>query len=404
MHCVRNITDKIFWIGVNDRRLELFENMFPLPKGVSYNSYLILDEKTAVVDTVDATQRKQFVDNIKYLLNGRQLDYLIINHMEPDHCGSIESVVELYPNVKLIGNRTTFTFFEQFYTSDKKANYQILGKDEVLDLGENKLHFVPAPMVHWPEVTVTYESTNKILFSADAFGTFGSINGNIFMDEIDFDHELLDEARRYYTNIVGKFGPQVQSLLKKASELEIKTICPLHGPVIRTSEDIAKMISLYNKWSTYTPEEKGIVIAFGSMYGNTENIADCIAHKLAINGVRNIKMYDVSKTHASYIIADMFKYSHMLIAAPTYNLGLYHGMECLLRELAALNFKDRKVAIVGNHTWASGALKTMRNIIENDFKNMEIIGETLDIKSSLKAEQESIIEELAQVISNSIKA
>lgn len=247
MHNVREISKNIFWIGVNDRQLERFENMFPLPNGVSYNSYIILDKQTAVLDTVDAAFGTQFVDNIRYLLNGRKLDYLVVNHMEPDHCGNIERLLEIYPELKIIGNKKTFAFLEQFYTADYSQHYYLTGKDEIIDLGEHKLEFVSAPMVHWPEVTLAYESTKKILFSADAFGSFGALNGTIFMDEVNFEYEFLEESRRYYSNIVGKFGPQVQKLLKKVSELEIKMIAPLHGPIPRTAKDISTYVDLYSK-------------------------------------------------------------------------------------------------------------------------------------------------------------
>ncbi len=403
MHNVREISENIFWIGMNDRRLERFENMFPLPKGVSYNSYLILDEKTVVMDTVDVAFSTQFVDNIKYVLNGRKLDYLVVNHMEPDHCGNIERLLEIYPDVKLIGNKKTFAFFEQFYSDNYTNNYYLAKKDEVIDLGKHKLQFINAPMVHWPEVTLAYENTKKILFASDAFGSFGALNGNIFMDEIEFKDEFLDESRRYYSNIVGKFGPQVQNVLKKASDLEINLIAPLHGPIPRTAEDIKTYIDLYSKWSSYTPEKEGVVIAFGSMYGNTENFADIVACKLAEKGVKDIKIYDVSKTHPSYIISEAWKYSTLLFAAPTYNLGLYHNMETLIHELAALNFKNRKVALAGNHTWASGALKTMKKMFEEQFKDIEIIGDEIDLKSAMHPKNEELVDQLVENIYNAVK-
>ena len=274
---------------------------------------------------------------------------------------------------------------------------------EVLDLFLHKLKFFAAPMVHWPEVTVTYEETKKILFSSDAFGTFGTLNGNIFKDEVDFDTYYLAEMRRYYSNIVGKFGPQVQGALKKLSALEIKMIVPLHGVIWRTKEDIDYLMDLYNKWSTYTPEKSGVLIVFGSMYGNTENIVDFIASKLAQKGVKDIRIIDVSKTHPSYIVGEAWKYSNLIVAAPTYNMSLYLPMDTLLHDLAELNFQNRKISIIGNYTWASGAMKNMKAKFENDFKKMEIIGEILDIKSTLKAEDINTIETFTDEIINSLK-
>lgn len=403
MHCTQQITDKIYWIGGNDRRLERFENMFPLPKGVSYNSSLILDEKTAIVDTVDASIRGQYLENIQYLLGDRKLDYLIINHMEPDHCGNIEDLLLLYPDLKVVGNKKTFAFFEQFYNKFAPNNYYEVKEGDVIDLGEHKLKFYAAPMVHWPEVTVVYEETKKILFSADAFGTFGTLNGNIFKDEIDFEEYYLSEMRRYYSNIVGKYGQQVQALIKKLSGLPIEMIVPLHGPIWRKPEDIKYLLDLYMKWSTYTPEKEGVVLIYGSMYGNTENMINCIANKLAQEGVKDMRVYDVSKTHPSYIIADVWKYSNLVVASPTYNMGLYVVMDALLHEMSALNLQNRKVSLLGNHTWASAALKILKDKFENEFKNIEIVGETLDIKSSLKPEQEKVIDELVEEIVKSLK-
>ena len=403
MHCVQQITDKIYWIGGNDRRLERFENMFPIPKGVSYNSSLILDEKTAIIDTVDASIRAQYLENIKYLLRGRELDYLIINHMEPDHCGNIEDLLMLYPNLKIVGNKKTFAFFEQFYNTSASENYYEIKEGDVLDLGENKLRFIGAPMVHWPEVTMTYEETKGILFSADAFGTFGTLNGNIFKDEVDFEGYYLSEMRRYYTNIVGKYGMQVQNVFKKLKDIDINMIVPLHGPIWRTPEDVNYLLDLHNKWSTNTPEKQGVVLIYGSMYGNTENTVNCIANKLAQKGVKDIKVFDVSKTHPSYIISDAWKYSNLVLAAPTYNTGLYLVMDSLLHELAALSYQNRKVSLIGNHTWATGALGAMKKKFETEFKKIEIVGEPLDVKSALRPEQEEVLDNLVEAIVESMK-
>jgi flavorubredoxin len=399
VHCVQNVTENIYWIGGNDRRLERFENMFPIPKGVSYNSHLILDEKTMVMDTVDQAIRMQYLENIKYLLNGRDLDYLVVNHMEPDHCGNIEDLLKIYPNMKIVGNSKTFKFFEQFYNVSPSENYYEVKEGDVIDLGKHKIQFFNMPMVHWPEVMVAYEQTEKILFSADAFGTFGALNGNIFNDQVDFEGYYLSEARRYYTNIVGKYGAQVQIALKKLSGLDIKIIAPLHGPIWRDNLDY--LLDKYNKWSSYTPEKQGVVIVYGSMYGNTENAANCIANKLAQQGVTDIKVYDVSKTHPSYIIADAWKYSNLVIASPTYNGGLYLVMDALLHEMASLNFQNRKVSILGNYTWATGALASIKERLSK-MKDIEIIGNPLDINSSVKDNQEAALDEMVQEIVKSL--
>ena len=399
MHCVQNVTENIYWIGGNDRRLERFENMFPIPKGVSYNSHLILDEKTMVMDTVDQAIRMQYLENIKYLLNGRDLDYLVVNHMEPDHCGNIEDLLKIYPNMKIVGNSKTFKFFEQFYNVSPSENYYEVKEGDVIDLGKHKIQFFNMPMVHWPEVMVAYEQTEKILFSADAFGTFGALNGNIFNDQVDFEGYYLSEARRYYTNIVGKYGAQVQIALKKLSGLDIKIIAPLHGPIWRAN--LEYLLDKYNKWSSYTPEKQGVVIVYGSMYGNTENAANCIANKLAQQGVTDIKVYDVSKTHPSYIIADAWKYSNLVIASPTYNGGLYLVMDALLHEMASLNFQNRKVSILGNYTWATGALASIKERLSK-MKDIEIIGNPLDINSSVKDNQEAALDEMVQEIVKSL--
>ena len=373
--------------------------MFPIPKGVSYNSHLILDEKTMVMDTVDQAIRMQYLENIKYLLNGRDLDYLVVNHMEPDHCGNIEDLLKIYPNMKIVGNSKTFKFFEQFYNVSPSENYYEVKEGDVIDLGKHKIQFFNMPMVHWPEVMVAYEQTEKILFSADAFGTFGALNGNIFNDQVDFEGYYLSEARRYYTNIVGKYGAQVQIALKKLSGLDIKIIAPLHGPIWRANLDY--LLDKYNKWSSYTPEKQGVVIVYGSMYGNTENAANCIANKLAQQGVTDIKVYDVSKTHPSYIIADAWKYSNLVIASPTYNGGLYLVMDALLHEMASLNFQNRKVSILGNYTWATGALASIKERLSK-MKDIEIIGNPLDINSSVKDNQEAALDEMVQEIVKSL--
>lgn len=394
MYCVQEIAPKVFWVGGSDRRLELFENMFPLPNGVAYNSYLIMDEKTALIDTVDRSIGQLYLDNIVHVLGGRDLDYLVVNHMEPDHCANIDDIVRRYPNVKLVGNKKTFQLMEQFYEMDMTKNYLEVKEGDELSLGSHTLRFYFAPMVHWPEVMVTYETTKGILFSADAFGSFGAHSGNIFADEVD---EIdVAEARRYYSNIVGRYGTQVQALFKKVGGLQINMICSLHGLIWR-GEKINFILDLYDKWSRYEPEKKGVVLVYASMYGNTENVANSLATLLAKRGVKDMRMYDVSKTHPSYIIADIFKYSHVVFASPTYNMHLYFMMDSLLRELAVLGMKNRKVALLGNHTWSSAAIKGMKEVLET-MKDMEILASSLDIKSTLKPQQEPDLEAIADAI------
>ncbi len=399
MHCVQEIAPKVFWVGGSDRRLALFENMFPLPNGVAYNSYLFMDEKTALIDTVDRSISDLFVENVTHVLGGRNLDYLVINHMEPDHCANIEEIARRYPNIKIIGNKKTFQFIEQFYNMDLSANYQEVKEGEELSLGSNTLRFYMAPMVHWPEVMVTYEMSQGILFSADAFGSFGAGAGNLFSDEVD--EKDMDEARRYYSNIVGRYGSQVQALFKKLTGLQINMICALHGLIWR-KEDVPFIIDKYEKWSRYEPEKKGVVLVYASMYGNTENIMNALANKLALRGVRDMKMYDVSKTHPSFIISDLWKYSHMVIGSPTYNMHLYFVMDALLKDISVLGLKDRKVSIIGNHSWASAAMKSMKEQFEA-MKNMEIIGNPMDVRSTIKADKEFELEALADAIVESLQ-
>ena len=399
MHISQEISPQIFWVGGNDRRLELFENMFPLPNGVCYNSYLIMDDKVTLMDTVDSAITQQFLENLLYVLNGRAIDYLVVNHMEPDHCAFIGDLTSRYPDLKIVGNSKTFNMIRQFYDFDIESRLHEVKDGDTLSIGSHTLRFVFAPMVHWPEVMVTYEQSQGLLFAADAFGTFGALSGSIFSDEYDFEGHFLDEARRYYTNIVGRYGSQVQMLFKKLEGTDIKMICPLHGPIWR--RDVGYFVEKYDKWSRYEPEKKGVVIAYASMYGNTANAADAIANRLAEKGVQDMRVYDVSKTHASYIIADAFKYSHLIVASPTYNAGLYFGMESLLREMSVLNLRGRKVAIVGNGSWAPAAHVVMEKLI-GEMKQMELLAPSLVIKSSLKEAQMDELFALADAVAASV--
>lgn len=392
MYCVKKITEDMYWIGASDRRLELFENVYPIPKGVSYNSYVILDEKTVLLDTVDHSVCSQFLENLEHVLDGRTLDYIIVNHMEPDHCASLAEVVIRYPEVKFVGNAKTFTMMKQFFDFDVDNRAVVIKEGDTISTGKHTLAFAMIPMVHWPEAMVTYDAYDKVLYSADAFGTFGALNGNIFADELNFEAEWLEEARRYLTNIVGKYGAQVQSALKKAAALDIEMICPLHGPVWR--ENLGWFIDKYQKWSTYTPEDHAVLIVYASIYGNTESAVNVLAGKISDAGEKNIAMYDVSKTDPSYILAEAFRCDRIVFACPTYNAGLFPKMETLLSELKAHNFQNRKVAVIENGTWAISAGKQMKEILSS-MKSMEIYDNTLTVKSSLKRDQ---MEELDGIV------
>jgi len=396
MYNTKKLTDDLYWVGANDRRLSLFEGVYPVPIGVSYNSYILLDEKTVLLDTADKAVTHQFMENVEHVLGSRKLDYLIINHMEPDHCAEIPCILKKYPDVKLVCNAKIQTMLGQFFDFEIPQEQIILVKEgDSLNTGRHNLTFVFAPMVHWPEVMVTYDTTDKILFSADAFGAFGTVDGNIFADEVDFEHRYMDEARRYYTNIVGKYGAQVQMLLKKAANLEIKMICPLHGYIWR--KDLNKFIDKYIKWSTYTPEINSVLIAYASVYGGTQNAAEVLASKLADFGVKDIKLYDTSVTDSSFIVSDAFKYSHLVFASTTYNNGIFISMENLLHDIVAHNLQNRKIAIIENGSWAPVSGKLMTDLV-SQLKNCEIIGNKLTLKSTLKENQSEEIENLAKAI------
>lgn len=399
LYCTRKVTDTIWWVGGNDRRLALFENLFPIPHGVSYNSYVIMDEKTALMDTTDPSITSLFLANVAHTLNGRKLDYLIINHMEPDHCSNIEEIMHRYPETTLVCNAKTLQMIGQFYDLDLTERTMIIKEGDTLSLGSHTLHFVAAPMVHWPEVMMVYEDSEKILFSADGFGSFGALNGNLFNDEINFDRDWLDDARRYYTNIVGKYGAQVQAVLKKASGLDIQMICPLHGPIWRNN--LAYILDKYVKWSTYEPEDKAVAIMYGSMYGNTERAADILATALSTAGVKDVRVYDISNTDVSELISEAFRCSHIVIASPTYNGGLYPVVESLLNDMKALNLQNRTFALIENGTWAATSNKHMRAIVET-MKNMTILDTTVTVKSSVKEAQIEALQQLAKEIVDSL--
>ena len=401
MYCTRKVAEDIYWIGGSDRRLALFENLFPIPRGVAYNSYLIMDEKTVVMDTPDASITRQFIENIAHVLQGRPLDYLVVNHMEPDHCANIEELLVRYPEMEIVGNAKTHNMLRQFYDADLEGKTITVKEGDTLALGKRTLHFFFAPMVHWPEVMVSWEETDKILFSADAFGSFGALNGNIFNDELNFDRDWLADARRYYTNIVGKYGPQVQNALKKLSALEIQMICPLHGPIWRS--DLGYLLDKYDKWSRYEPEDKAVAIMYASMYGNTENAANVLAAELAEAGVKNIAVYDVSNTHVSELIAEVFRCSHLVLASPTYNNGIYPAMLNLLHDMKALNVQNRTVALMENGSWAPSSAKQVRALLD-EMKGMEILEPVVTVKSALKEDSMNSLRELADTLVKSLNA
>lgn len=399
MYNVRNVTDEIVWVGASDRRLALFENIFPIPRGVSYNAYVLLDEKTVLLDTVDSGVGAQFLENLEHVLGGRRLDYLVVNHMEPDHCAMIGEIVRRYPEVQIVGNTKTFVMMKQFFGIDFAERAVTVKEGDTLSAGKHTLHFVMAPMVHWPEAMVTYDETDKVLFSADGFGTFGALNGNIFADEVDFERDWLDDARCYYANIVGKYGASVQALLKKASGLDIAVICPLHGPVWR--ENLGYILEKYQKWSTYEAEEKAVVVMYASMYGNTAAAADALAGMLAEKGVKKIAVYDVSNIHISELISEIFRASHLVFAAPTYNGGIYPVMENLLSDMKALAVQKKTVALMENGTWAAMTAKQMREKL-GEMKDMTILDTQITIKSAMQDSQREELDALAQAIVESM--
>ncbi len=398
MHCVKKITDDLFWVGANDRRLAMFEGVYSVPKGVSYNSYLLVDDSTVLFDTIDRAVGKIFFENIEHALAGRKLDYVVVQHVEPDHSAMLADLLVRYPEATVVCNQKTADMINRFFVCDVTDRAYIVNESSVLNTGRHELHFVNAPMVHWPEVMVTFDVTDGTLFSADAFGSFGALNGAIFADEVDFMGEWLDEARRYYTNIVGKYGSQVQALLRKASALKIERICPLHGFVWRKNP--GEFIEKYLKWSSYQPEEKGVMIAYASVYGNTENAAEIVSSRLRDRGVKTV-MFDVSVTPSSEIVAAAFKWSHLLFASTTYNAGIFISMDELLRDLASHNLQNRTVALIENGSWAPTSGKLMREILEG-CKDMTFIDAGLTVKSALAPEQSEQLDAIVDALCNSV--
>ena len=383
-----NISDKIKYIGVDDTTLDLFESQYAVPDGVSYNSYVILDDKTAIMDTVDKRGMKDWENNLLNALDGRNADYVIIQHMEPDHAGSLARLIELFPEITVVGNAKTFVMINQFFENINIKNSLTVKEGDTLNLGSHTLTFVMAPMVHWPEVMVTYESSEKVLFSADGFGKFGALS-------LTENADWACEARRYYFNIVGKYGAPVQTLLKKASALDIKTICPLHGPVL--SDNLGYYLDLYNTWSSYQPESKGVFIAYASIHGNTAYAAEQFAEMLRNKGVDNVVITDLSRCDIAEAVEDSFRYDRMVLAAASYDAGVFPIMQDFLHHLQAKAFQNRTVGLIENGSWAPTAAKTMRNILET-MKNITIVEPVVTIKSVLKETDIPALDQLADAL------
>ncbi len=399
MHCETKLSEGLYYIGGSDRRIHLFENVYPLDNGASYNSYLYLDEKTLLLDTVDAAVSSVFYDNLAFLLGDRKLDYLVVNHMEPDHAANIGELLLRHPETKVVVNALSKKFLLNFFP-DIKCEFVIVKEGDKLSIGKHEFTFVMAQMVHWPEVMFTYELTEKVLFSADAFGTFGAIAGNVVADRSTYTKEFIAEARRYYTNIVGKYGDQVVNVLKKAADLEISMICPLHGPVHKGNLNF--ILDPYKLWATYTPEDPdGVMIAYSSVYGDTANAADILATKLAAKGVRNLVVYDVSKTDSSYLIAEAFRVKTIVLAATTYNAGVFVKMEDFLHDLANHKIRNRTVAFIENGSWAPAAKANMQKILEG--LDLTYLSETLTIASSLKDSQLGALDAIAEAVTATVR-
>lgn len=403
MHVVREVTDGLYWIGANDHRLTLFENIHPIPEGVSYNSYVSLGEKTILFDTVDWDACRQMLENLEYVLDGRDLDYIVVNHWEPDHAASLQEVLDRYPDAKVIGNLKGFQLAEQFGFHIDESRKITVNEGDVIEAGDHKLTFLFMPMVHWPEAMVTLDLSNGALFSADAFGSFKALDGKLFNDEVNYDRDWIDENRRYLTNIVGKYGPHIRSILKKAEPVlgQVKFICPLHGLVWRN--DFGYLLDKYNHWASYEPEEKGVMICYASMYGNTEQAAQALAVKLCELGVPNVSVHDVSNTHVSYLISEVFQKSHVVLASCTYNLGIFPVMLSFLEDMKALNVQNRTFAVIENGSWAIRSGDLISDFLDNKMKTITVLNDRLTIASHLKEGQEEELDNLALTIKESMR-
>lgn len=400
MECVRKVTDDLYWVGANDHRLALFENIHPIPAGISYNSYLLLDEKTVLFDTADWSVGRQFLENVTAVLGGRPLDFLVIDHMEPDHAAAVGEILSRWPEARVLTSPKAAVFLKQFgFRAEGRVD--VVREGDKRCFGRHTVTFVSAPMVHWPEVMATYDMTDGILFSADAFGTFRALDGKLFADEVDFSRDWMDEARRYYANIVGKYGLPVQTLLKKTAPLGVKMICPLHGPVWR--KDLGVFLEKYDRWSRYEPEEPGVVIVYASMYGDTESAAQVLAAELAERGVTNTRVHDVSGTHVSYLISDVFRYSHLVLASVTYNLGIFPPMLAFVNDMGALNVQNRTCAVVENGSWACRSGSLLRKALAG-MKDMRVLEQGVSLTSALHDEDRKSMAALADALASSEKA
>lgn len=378
------ITDSILYVGVDDKDLDLFESQYVVPNGVSYNSYVILDEKVTLMDTVDQRATKEWLENLDAVLEGRTIDYLVVSHIEPDHAANAKTLIDKFPNMKIVGNAKTFAMMSQFFDVDLTGRSVVVKEGDTLNLGAHTLQFIMAPMVHWPEVMVTYEQSEKILFSADGFGKFGAL---------DVEESWACEARRYYFNIVGKYGAQVQALLKKAATLDIKMICPLHGPILK--ENLAFYIDKYNTWSSYEPEDEGVFVAYASIHGNTAEAAKEFVEMLRKNGAEKVVIADLSREDMAEAVEDAFRYSKLVVAAASYDAGVFPCMEDFLHHLKAKNYQKRTVGIIENGSWAPSAAKQMKAILEG-MKNITICEPVVTIKSTLNETSRKAMEELAK--------
>ena len=395
MHNFRQITENLYNVGANDRRIRMFENAHIVPRGMSYNSYLLLDEKTVLLDGVDNAIIEQFWQNLDATLGDRQLDYLVINHIEPDHCHPYTELLRRYPGMTIVATKKALTMFEQFYDVNLEGRTLEVGDGDTLEVGKHKFTFYLAPMVHWPEAMMTYDNTSKILFSADAFGTFGPTDGKMYADQYKFEEEYLPEVRRYYASIIGKYGRNVNMIFDKIADLDIQMFCTLHGPIWR--KDLHLILDKYRQWASYIPEERGVVIAYGTVYGNTALVAEILANKLADGGVENVRVYDVTATDPSYVLADCFRYDRLVFASVTFNAELFPFMETLLLDLKNHNLTNRTVALIENGSWAISSGRKMREIFEQ-MKGLNILEPTLSIKSSPKDADIEALDELARTL------
>ena len=397
----RQVAEDTWWVGASDKRIALFENAYPLEQGVAYNSYVLLDEQTVLFDTVDRSVTGQFFENLQAVLDGRTLDYLVVNHMEPDHSFAVSQVLSRFPEAKVVCTAAAATLIQQFFGLDVSDRLITAAEGDTLTTGKHTLAFVEAPMVHWPEVMMTFDATTGVLFSADAFGTFNALDGNIFADQVNFttDDKWLAEARRYYCNIVGKYGQNVQDVLAKAATLDISMFCSTHGPIWR--EDLGWILDKYDKWSSYTPEDQAVAIFYGSIYGGTENAANILAAQLSEEGVENVKVFDVSKTHDSWLIAEAFRCSHLVFASATYNMGIFTNMKNFLNDLVAHNMQNRHVSFIENGSWSPASGQLMRDIVAQ-MPGMTEVGDMVTLRSTTSHDNVEELSAMAKAIAASL--